>query len=115
MLVAVQRQAGIVVEKSEFGTPGNEHDVLAWEHHAHGRTESLGPFIRISDRRGRPVMAAHQRAQIAPTCENHRLLLRPNAEIIRDQGESVPSTSGVASQHGIPERKAAILIWSPEN
>jgi hypothetical protein len=60
MLRAQDRGVGIVVEESEFRAPGHEHRKARLQQETDGRPQGLGPRFRRSERRLRPVVAAHQ-------------------------------------------------------
>ena len=63
---------GVVIELNELGAPPDEHRVVGIEQDAHRRAQTLRPGLRLSERRGRPVMGPRQRTHLAAAGEKIR-------------------------------------------
>ena len=73
MLGPEDRQIAVVIKKRQFRTPGYEHRELGIEQEADDGTQGLRPCFRTPQRRGRPVMGAHQRAHDAAAGQELRV------------------------------------------
>ncbi len=65
MFFAQNLRIGVVVEEAEFLAPCDEHGEAGFEQEADHRSQRLWPCRGISERRVGPIVAAHQRADLA--------------------------------------------------
>lgn len=74
MLVERDAGIGIVVEKGAITAPGNEHRLAGGQHQADERLERLRPGGCLAQRRRRPILRAHQAAELAAFNEEGSLV-----------------------------------------
>src|SRR4029078_10110164 len=67
MLGAEDLGVRIVVEKAQLGSPRDEHREARLQEQGEERPQRRRPAVRWSERRGGPIMRAHQGAHVSTT------------------------------------------------